>query len=234
MSVYLLSFLVFFTFPLLSQEVGIDGQPVVKLKTEETEKAEEGAKEEKKLETATFAGGLFWYLDEVFDNCPGVEEALAGYTGGKEVEPYFQDVEENKTSHRFAVQVKYDPAVVKYDQLLELYWRNINPMNFIGQFIDRAERYKTAIYYHNEKQKQIAEASKQKLEDSKRFPHPVATEVVPFKVFYKARRRHQNVYKKFPEHFQRYGTYTGRYTFLEKYWPKPKEGEETKGKKKKN
>ena len=169
---------------------------------------------------ATFAGGCFWCMQPPFDDLPGVLSTSVGYIGGRTKNPTYEDVCGGATGHAEALQVEYDPAKVTYDQLLEVFWRSIDPMDPGGQFADRGSQYRTAVFYHDEEQKRLAEASKKKLQDSGKLPYPVATGLEPAGVFYPAEDYHQKYYCKNAPHYNAYKVGSGRAGFLEKLWGK--------------
>jgi len=146
------------------------------------------------LEVATFAGGCFWCMEAAFEASDGVAEVISGYTGGEKEDPSYEEVSSGATGHYEAIQVYYDPSKITYEDLLAMFWRNIDPTDSGGQFVDRGSQYKTAIFYHNETQKELAEKSKENLEKSGKFDKPVVTEILPFSVFYKAEDYHQNYF----------------------------------------
>jgi peptide methionine sulfoxide reductase msrA/msrB len=172
----------------------------------------------KHLETATFAGGCFWCSESDFVKLDGVLEVVSGYTGGSKANPTYQEVCSGSTGHYEAVQVLYDPGKVTYRELLEAYWRHVDPTDNGGQFIDRGPQYRTAIFYHNEEQKRQAEASKSELARSGRFSRAVVTPIVPLTTFYKAEDYHQDYYKKSPLRYKAYRQASGRDQFIEKIW----------------
>ncbi|NLL58814.1 MAG: peptide-methionine (S)-S-oxide reductase MsrA, partial [Firmicutes bacterium] len=184
----------------------------------------------KREELATFAGGCFWCMVPPFDNLTGVIKVVSGYTGGHKADPTYEQVCSQKTGHCEAVQVTFDPEEISYDELLEIYWRQIDPTDPDGQFFDRGETYRTAIFYHNEEQKQKAEASKRALSQSGRFVKPIATKILPAVPFYPAEEYHQDYYKKNPLHYNQYRRGSGRDTFLTKHWGREKNWEELKKK----
>ena len=141
-------------------------------------------------EVATFAGGCFWCMEAAFERSDGVAEVISGYTGGRKDNPSYEEVSSGTTGHYEAIQVYYDPDKISYEDLLGLFWRNIDPTDGGGQFVDRGSQYKTAIFYHNENQKELAEKSREELEKSGKFDKPIATAILPFTVFYKARALH--------------------------------------------
>lgn len=170
---------------------------------------------------ATFAGGCFWCMVEPFDEQPGIISIISGYTGGHTKNPTYEEVSTNTTGHFEAVQITYDPDVFPYERLVELFWQQIDPTDPGGQFNDRGESYQTAIFYHNEEQKQIAEESKQKLDASGKFKKPIVTDILPAKTFYPAEEAHQDYYKKNRFHYQLYKKGSGREDFIKNNW-KPK------------
>jgi len=173
-----------------------------------------------KTEVAIFAGGCFWCMEEAFERLPGVVDAIAGYTGGFVENPTYELVSTGETGHREAVKVIYDPSRVSYERLLEVFWRNIDPTDPYGQFADRGEQYRTAVFYLNEKQRELAEESRRRLELSGIFDEPIVTEILPAKEFYPAERYHQGYYLTFPEHYKRYKLYSGRLGFIKSVWEK--------------
>lgn len=170
------------------------------------------------LEKAIFAGGCFWCMVEPFDQQPGIEQIVSGYTGGDKPNPTYEEVCTNTTGHREAVEITFDPAVYPYEKLLETFWKQIDPTDPGGQFNDRGESYKTAIYYTNEEQKKLAEQSKKQLENSRKFDKPIVTEILPAKPFYKAEEHHQDYYKKQAFHYNLYKKGSGRKDFIKQHW----------------
>ena len=169
---------------------------------------------------ATFAGGCFWCMVKPFDEQPGIKSVISGYTGGHVENPTYEQVCSETTGHLEAVQIAFDPEVYPYEQLVELYWTLIDPTDAGGQFYDRGQSYSTAIFYDNEQQKDIAEASKARLEASGKFNAPIAVKILPAKPFYPAEEYHQHYYKKNPAHYNRYSIGSGRVAFIEKHWGK--------------
>jgi peptide-methionine (S)-S-oxide reductase len=167
---------------------------------------------------ATFAGGCFWCMQPPFDRTPGVLRTTAGYTGGSKVNPTYHEVSDGGTGHAESVEITYDPSKVSYQQLLDIYWHNVDPLDAGGQFCDRGNQYRTAIFYHGDEQKREAEASKQALLDSKHFEQPVVTEVVPAGPFYPAEDYHQEYYKKNPIRYKFYRWNCGRDQRLAELW----------------
>ncbi len=171
-----------------------------------------------KAETAVFAGGCFWCMEQPFKNISGVLKVTSGYTGGELKNPSYEQVSSGKTDHLEAVSVEYDPSVVSYESLLEVFWRQIDPTDDGGQFADRGTHYRTAIFYFNSEQKQKAETSKELLERSKKFSKPIATQILPAKTFYPAETYHQAFSEKNPERYKAYRLGSGRQSFLDKTW----------------
>ena len=174
--------------------------------------------ESKNLKTGTFAGGCFWCVESDFEKVNGVVEAVSGYTGGQKPNPTYQEVSAGGTGHAEAVQVTYDPAKITYEELLDVFWRHVDPTDGGGQFVDRGSQYRTAIFYHDEEQKRIAEESKAQLEKSGRFSGPVVTEIVPLTEFYPAEDYHQDYYTKNPLRYKLYRFGSGRDQFLSSTW----------------
>ncbi|MTH52056.1 peptide-methionine (R)-S-oxide reductase MsrB [Bacillus mangrovi] len=172
----------------------------------------------KQYEQATFAGGCFWCMVQPFDEMPGIERVVSGYTGGTVENPTYEQVCSNQTGHYEAVQITYDPELFPYTKLLELFWQQIDPTDAGGQFFDRGESYQTAVFYHSEEQRLLAEQSKQELDASGKFNKPVVTEIKPAAPFYPAEEYHQDYYKKNASHYNRYKTGSGRAKFIEDHW----------------
>lgn len=170
------------------------------------------------IQKATFAGGCFWCMVEPFDERPGIKSVISGYTGGTTENPTYEEVCSNKTGHYEAVQITYDANIVDYQDLVELFWQQIDPTDADGQFHDRGASYKTAIFYHSDEQKVIAEQSKEALAVSNRFSKPIVTELLSASVFYDAEENHQAYYKKNPFHYNRYRHGSGRQGFLDENW----------------
>ncbi|MFC7687164.1 peptide-methionine (S)-S-oxide reductase MsrA [Ureibacillus sp. GCM10028918] len=169
-------------------------------------------------EIATFAGGCFWCMVKPFDEQPGIEEVISGYTGGHVENPTYQQVCSETTGHLEAVQITFDPTLFPYEKLVETYWTLIDPTDAGGQFYDRGESYTTAIFYHNDDQKKTAEESKSRLEKSGKFNKPIAVKILPAKTFYPAEEYHQQYYKKNPLHYERYQIGSGRAAFIQQNW----------------
>ncbi|NMO94573.1 peptide-methionine (S)-S-oxide reductase MsrA [Paenibacillus lemnae] len=169
-------------------------------------------------ELATFAGGCFWCMVSPFDEMPGIEKIVSGYTGGHTQNPTYEEVCSDTTGHYEAVQITFQPDIFPYEKLLTLFWQQIDPTDPGGQFHDRGDSYRTAIFYHSEQQRQLAEKSKQELAASGRFDQPIVTEILPAAPFYEAEEYHQGYYKKNPGHYKRYRKGSGREDFIEKNW----------------
>jgi peptide-methionine (S)-S-oxide reductase len=172
------------------------------------------------LEKATFAGGCFWCMEPAFDHVPGVVSVTVGYTGGTKKNPAYEEVSSGTTGHAESIEVVYDPAKVSYEKLLDVFWHNIDPTVKDRQFCDVGRQYRSAIFYHNEEQKRLAEGSKEALEASKRFKGPIYTEIVPASTFYPAEDYHQEYYKKNPVRYKFYRWNCGRDERLKELWGK--------------
>ena len=170
--------------------------------------------------TAVFAGGCFWCMQPPFDHAKGVTQTVVGYTGGKKETANYNLVSAHKTQHRESIEVTYDPAQISYDQLLDIFWHNINPTQADGQFHDIGLSYQAAIYYADDEEKKEAEASKEKLGKSGHFDKPIVTEILPRMPFYPAEEYHQKYYLKNPEAFEAYHVGSGRVSYLESIWGK--------------
>lgn len=181
-------------------------------------------------ETAIFAGGCFWCMVDPFDERPGIIEVVSGYTGGTIENPSYEQVCSNTTGHVEAVKITFDPDIMPYEQLVDIFWQQIDPTDPGGQFNDRGESYQTAIFYNNEKQKKVAEKSKVKLEESGRFSKPIATKIIKASTFYEAEENHQDFYKKQPSHYQQYRKGSGRDEFIKDNWSLKVEQNELKQK----
>lgn len=167
---------------------------------------------------ATFAGGCFWCVEEVFQEADGVISATSGYTGGKEANPTYEQVSDGGTGHAEAVEVIYDPSKVSYERLLQLFWHNVDPLTPDRQFCDGGHQYRSAIFYHDETQRQLAESSKRAIEASKRFDTPIVTEIVPAGPFYPAEEYHQDYYSENPLRYKFYKFNCGRAQRLKELW----------------
>jgi len=171
-----------------------------------------------KTAEAVFAGGCFWCTESDFEKGDGVIEAVSGYTGGQVANPTYHQVSEGGTGHVEAVKVIYDPSKITYGQLLQAFWRHVNPTDAGGQFVDRGSQYRSVIFYANDQERQQAEASKRELEASGRFDKPIVTDILPLGPFYPAEDYHQDYYKKNPLRYRFYRAGSGRDQFLEKVW----------------
>ena len=172
------------------------------------------------LKKATFAGGCFWCMEKPYESYEGIVEVVSGYTGGKQKDPTYGEVSSGSTGHVESVQVTYDPAIISYEKLLDIFWKQIDPTDPGGQFADRGHQYTTAIFYHDDEQKRLAERSKRDLADSKKFDGPIVTKIVEATPFYKAEDYHQDYYKKHPVHYNSYRQGSGRGPFLKRKWGK--------------
>ncbi len=170
------------------------------------------------LEKATFAGGCFWCMEAPFDKLPGVVSVTVGYTGGRTTSPTYEEVSAGGTGHAESVEIVFDPAKIGYGRLLDVYWRNVDPTTPDRQFCDVGAQYRTAIFYHGEEQKRLAEESKKALEESKRLPGAIVTEIVPAGTFWPAEEYHQHYYKKNPIRYKFYRYNCGRDRRLEELW----------------
>lgn len=178
------------------------------------------SKSENKLEKATFAGGCFWCMQPPFDKLDGVISTTVGYCGGKEANPTYEQVSAGNTGHAEAVEILYDPSRVSYADLLNVFWMNIDPTQEDGQFADIGAQYRTAIFYHSEEQKRLAEASKKELKNTGKFAKKIVTEIVSAPPFYKAEEYHQDYYKKHPFRYKIYRYGSGRDDYLVRKWGK--------------
>jgi peptide methionine sulfoxide reductase msrA/msrB len=171
-----------------------------------------------KLDTATFAGGCFWCMEESFDELDGVKQVLSGYSGGHVKNPTYEQVGTGTTGHLESIQIVFDPAVISYGELLDIYWRQFDPTDAGGSFYDRGSQYLSAIFYHDAKQKIIAEVSKRELNSSGIFDKPIATKILKFDVFYPAEEYHQQYCKKNPVRYISYRNGSGRDQFIQSVW----------------
>jgi methionine-S-sulfoxide reductase len=169
-------------------------------------------------ETATFAGGCFWCMQPPFDKLDGVISVTVGYTGGSEKNPTYEQVSAGKTGHVEAIEILFDPSNISYSALLDVFWRNIDPTQPDGQFVDRGRQYRSAIFYQNEEQRRLAEASKEVLEKTDIFRANIVTEILPAGPFYPAEEYHQDYYEKNPLRYKYYRSGSGRDKYLEKQW----------------
>jgi len=167
---------------------------------------------------ATLAGGCFWCVESDFEKVDGVVKAVSGYTGGTKDNPTYNEVSAGGSGHVEAVQIYYDPAKISYKELLDVFWRHVDPTDPGGQFVDRGAQYRTAIFYHDDQQRQIALASKKELDESGRFSKPIATEIMEFSKFYEAEEYHQDYYKKSALRYKFYRYNSGRDQFIKMAW----------------
>lgn len=169
-------------------------------------------------EKATFAGGCFWCMEPPFEKLDGVAEVISGYTGGKKVNPTYEEVSYGGTGHLESVQIINDPSKITFSELLDVFWKQIDPTDPNGQFVDRGLQYRSAIFYHNDEQKSLAEKSKEELDKSGRYNKPIVTEIIEASTFYKAEDYHQDYYKKNPIRYKFYRYNSGRDQYLKKIW----------------
>ncbi|SOC23939.1 peptide-methionine (S)-S-oxide reductase [Ureibacillus xyleni] len=170
------------------------------------------------MEKATFAGGCFWCMVKPFVEWDGIHKVTSGYMGGHVDFPTYERVKKGDTGHLEVVQIEFDSSVFSYKKLLEIYWMQIDPTDDGGQFHDRGESYKTAIFYHSEEQRILAEKSKQMLAESGRFKKTIVTEILPASIFYIAEDYHQDYYKKEPDHYKEDREKSGRDEFINSHW----------------
>lgn len=165
-----------------------------------------------------FAGGCFWCMVKPFDSLKGIKSVISGFTGGHVENPSYNEVVRGKTGHTEAVEITYDPDVINYGELVEIYWKQTDPTDAGGQFADRGDSYRPVIYYSNEEEAKIAEKSKENLQNNGPFKEKIVTNIKPIQPFYKAEDYHQDFYKKEKNHYQRYKTGSGRASFIESNW----------------
>ena len=170
---------------------------------------------------AYFAGGCFWCMEEAFEQVDGVRGVISGYMGGSVAAPTYEEVSAGRTGHAESVEVIYDPATVPYHTLLEVFWRNVDPVTANAQFCDHGSQYRAAIFYGSDEEKRQAEESKQALEQAKRFSQPIVTQIVKASTFYTAEEYHQDFYKKNPIRYKYYKFSCGRAQRLAVLWGKP-------------
>jgi len=170
--------------------------------------------------TAILAGGCFWCIQPAFDKTNGVIKTIVGYSGGTQPNPSYELVSSEKTNYRESIEITYDPTKISYEQLIDIYWRQIDPTQADGQFTDIGPSYRAAIFYGSEGEKKIAEVSKEKLAQSGKFKKPIVTEILPTMKFYPAEGYHQKYYQQNPEHFEAFETGSGRVSFQKKAWGK--------------
>lgn len=168
--------------------------------------------------TATFAGGCFWCMEPPFDKLDGVISTTSGYTDGHKANPTYKEVSAGGTGHTEAIQIEYDPSKISYDELLSVFWKNIDPTTKDAQFCDHGSQYRSGIYYHNEAQRKAAEASLKTLEKNKPFKEAIVTELDAASTFYPAEDYHQNYYQKNPIRYKYYRYSCGRDQRLDQLW----------------
>jgi peptide-methionine (S)-S-oxide reductase len=183
-------------------------------------KAADDSGEAPKTAVATFAGGCFWCMQHPFDELDGVTKTIVGYTGGHQADPTYEEVSAGGTGHAESIEVIYDPSKIGYEKLLDVFWHNVDPTVRDRQFCDVGHQYRTAIFYHDEQQKELAEKSKEELEKSGVLPGPIVTEIVPASTFYPAEEYHQDYYLKNPLRYRFYRFSCGRDQRLEEIWGK--------------
>ena len=171
---------------------------------------------------ATFAGGCFWCMETPFEKLPGVTAVISGYSGGAEENPTYEQVASGTTGHAESVQVHFDATKLSYAQLLEVFWRQIDPTDAGGQFVDRGRQYRSAIFVHDAEQRRLAEGSKEALAKNGRFSKPIVTEIVDYARFWPAEEYHQDFFEKSPVRYHTYRAGSGRDVFIEKVWGKDK------------
>jgi len=224
------SLLLFFSLAGLLASLVLVSSPIMGTMAEKTDEIETAKKVEiinyeSEDAVATFAGGCFWCSEYTFEGIEGVTEVISGYTGGDVENPTYRQVCSGQTGHYEAVQVYYNSEDVTFNELMDVYWRHINPTDAYGQFADRGSQYKTAIFYHNEEQKRIAEESKKELDESGKFDDPIVTEILSLNNFYPAEEYHQDYYKKQPQRFESYKSLSGREQFIQETWGSPECGQ---------
>ncbi|MFB6350833.1 MAG: peptide-methionine (S)-S-oxide reductase MsrA [Bradymonadaceae bacterium] len=170
------------------------------------------------LAAATFAGGCFWCMEPPFEDLEGVKSVVSGYCGGKEKDPSYDQVAGGETGHAETVRITYDPDKISYEKLLKVFWRSHDPTTDDRQFADVGSQYRPVIFYHTERQKKLAEESKQRLADEGPFDEPIVTAIEPASTFWKAEAYHQDYYKKNPDRYKSYYRGSGRKKFLEQIW----------------
>lgn len=178
----------------------------------------ESVGENARLETATFAGGCFWCMEPPFDKLEGVVSTTSGYTGGHRENPTYQQVSAGASGHAEAIRILYDPGKIPYARLLEVFWKNIDPTTKDSQFCDHGSQYRTAIFYHDEEQRRLAEDSKNAIMNAKPFKNPIVTEIISAPAFYEAEEYHQDFYKKNPKRYKFYRYLCGRDQRLKELW----------------
>ena len=174
-------------------------------------------------ETAILAGGCFWCMEHPYEDLPGISKVISGYTGGKKKNPTYKEVASGSTTHVEAIEIQFDPAVISYSDILEIFWRNVDPTDGGGQFVDRGNQYTTGIFYKNKQQKKVAEASKKRIEKSKRFSKKIVTKMLQAGPFYRAEEYHQDFFKKNYIRYKVYRVGSGRDEFIARIWGEDRE-----------
>jgi peptide methionine sulfoxide reductase msrA/msrB len=170
------------------------------------------------LQKATFAGGCFWCMEPPFEKLDGVKEVISGYTGGHKENPTYEEVSSGTTGHAEAVQITFDPSTIGYADLLDVFWQQMDPTDDGGSFVDRGSQYRSAIFYHNEEQKRLAEQSKRELEQSGKYDKPIVTQIVPYTKFWKAEDYHQDYYRRRTAQYKAYRSGSGRDQYINRIW----------------
>ncbi|MBA9026859.1 MULTISPECIES: peptide-methionine (S)-S-oxide reductase MsrA [Bacillaceae] len=170
------------------------------------------------MQKATFAGGCFWCMVTPFEELPGIGGIVSGYSGGHIKNPTYEQVKTGTTGHYEVVEITYDPELFPYERLLELFWQQIDPTDPDGQFQDRGSQYRAAIFYHDEKQLELAQKSKEDMASSGKFKKPIVTEILPARTFYEAEEYHQDFHKKNPKHYKEDRKQSGRDEFIDQHW----------------
>jgi len=187
----------------------------------ENTESKNAVKTSPKLEKATFAGGCFWCMQLPFDRLKGVVATTVGYAGGHKTDPTYEEVSSGTTGHAESIEIVFEPAQVTFAELLDLFWRNVDPTTCDRQFADAGNQYRTAFFFHSEEQRKQAVASKEKMERSGKFGNkPIVTEIVPASTFYPAEEYHQKYYQKNSVRYKFYRINSGRDQYLEKTWGK--------------
>lgn len=169
-------------------------------------------------EKAAFAGGCFWCMVKPFKEWEGIEDVVSGYMGGHVENPTYEDVKQGDSGHLEVVEITFDPKLFSYENLLDIYWQQIDPTDAGGQFHDRGHSYSTAIFYYTDEQRQLAERSKERLEASGKYNKPIVTQIRPAKTFYPAEEYHQDYYLKEPGHYEEDRAKSGRDAFIATHW----------------
>ena len=192
---------------------------------DEKEGAGRTMKDRKELRTATLAGGCFWCVEADFEKVEGIAEVVSGYSGGSEENPTYEQVSSGRTGHVEAVQVHYDPEKITYKEILDIFWRHVDPTDTGGQFVDRGPQYRTVIFYHDDEQRRLAEESRKELEKRGPFRKPIVTEIAAFSKFYPAEDYHQDYYKTHALRYKYYRHGSGRDQFIKEAWGREKKAE---------